>query len=76
MKLAFKVLYQQPSLLDEIPETDRQTFRDLLDLLRENESPTNTDPGAGITIVYTGLHGSHPENPTYTDVDEHVVSNT
>ncbi|XP_073415667.1 uncharacterized protein [Dendrobates tinctorius] len=37
-QLTFKMLYHQPSLIDELPDQDRQVFRDLLDLLRENES--------------------------------------
>ncbi|XP_071970284.1 uncharacterized protein [Engystomops pustulosus] len=41
-QLAFKLLYHQPSLLDSIPDEDRQTFRDLLDLLNENS--TEQDP--------------------------------
>ncbi|XP_072012170.1 uncharacterized protein [Engystomops pustulosus] len=34
-QLAFKLLYHQPDLVDSLPEGDRQTFRDLLDLLEE-----------------------------------------
>ncbi|XP_069609775.1 uncharacterized protein [Ranitomeya imitator] len=37
-QLMFKILYHQPSLIDDLPDQDRQTFRDLLDLLTENES--------------------------------------
>ncbi|XP_077129882.1 uncharacterized protein LOC143785095 [Ranitomeya variabilis] len=36
-QLTFKMLYHQPSLVDELPDQDRQTFRDLLDLLSEND---------------------------------------
>ncbi|XP_069618482.1 uncharacterized protein [Ranitomeya imitator] len=37
-QLTFKILYHQPSLIDELPDQDRQTFRDLLDLLSENDN--------------------------------------
>ncbi|XP_075688301.1 uncharacterized protein LOC142681493 [Rhinoderma darwinii] len=37
-QLMFKILYHQPSMIDTLPEEDRQVFRDLLDLLKENES--------------------------------------
>ncbi|XP_073406989.1 uncharacterized protein [Dendrobates tinctorius] len=38
-QLSFKMLYHQPSILDSLPQNERQAFIDLLDLLEENENP-------------------------------------
>ncbi|CAJ0933915.1 unnamed protein product [Ranitomeya imitator] len=36
-QLTFKLLYHQPSVLDTFSDNERQVFRDLLELLQENE---------------------------------------
>lgn len=45
-QLTFKLLYDKPSLADELPQTDRQVFEDLMLLLEEAETP-----GTGKKIV-------------------------
>lgn len=37
-QLMFKILCQLPSLADQLPSDEQQPFRNLLDLLRENEN--------------------------------------
>ncbi|XP_044135914.1 uncharacterized protein LOC122927779 [Bufo gargarizans] len=39
-QLCFKLLYNQPSILQTLAEDERGVFMDLMDLLRENESET------------------------------------
>ncbi|XP_069606130.1 uncharacterized protein [Ranitomeya imitator] len=36
-KLVFKLMYHQPSIVDSLPQDERQVFSDLLQLLEENE---------------------------------------
>ncbi|XP_077119074.1 uncharacterized protein LOC143775113 [Ranitomeya variabilis] len=47
-QLTFKLLYHKPSVIDTLLDEDRQTFRDLLELLEENER------GPGESKRFTG----------------------
>ncbi|KAM4017576.1 uncharacterized protein ACNLHF_007194 [Anomaloglossus baeobatrachus] len=40
----FNPCTKKTDIIDHLPETDRQTFYDLLDLLHENENPTGRRP--------------------------------
>lgn len=41
MQLMFKVLYHRPTMAEHLPPVEQQSFRDLLELLRNNKDPTD-----------------------------------
>ncbi|CAJ0933917.1 unnamed protein product [Ranitomeya imitator] len=73
-QLTFKLLYHQPSVLDTFSDNERQVFRDLLELLQENEG----SPSQGIGSIFERpcIYVDHFLQPLVTSLKSYTRDST